>query len=53
MVAAMFIGMAVPGMATRLAFALRGHADLLTQLETRVVVMVLSTLSWCSAWVRA
>ncbi|MGC1213842.1 MAG: hypothetical protein WA890_21585 [Micromonospora sp.] len=50
MVVAMFIGMAVLGMATRLALALLGHADLLDRLEGRVVVMMLSMGTGMTLW---
>ncbi|MGB2566955.1 hypothetical protein ACPFP2_00665 [Micromonospora citrea] len=50
MVAAMFIGMAVLGMAARLALALLGHADVLDRLEARVVVMMLSMGTGMTVW---
>lgn len=50
MVAAMFIGMAVLGMAARLALALLGHADLLDRLEARVVVMMFSMGAGMTLW---
>lgn len=50
MVAAMFIGMAVLGMATRLVLTLLGHADLLDPLEARVVVMMFSMGAGMTVW---
>lgn len=50
MMAAMFIGMAVLGMAARLALALLGHPDALDRLEVRVVVMMLSMGTGMTAW---
>jgi hypothetical protein len=52
MVAAMFVGMAVLGMAARFALALLGHADLLDQLEAQVVVMMLSMGTGMTIWMR-
>ncbi|KAB1117944.1 hypothetical protein [Micromonospora aurantiaca] len=50
MVVAMFIGMAVLGMAARLALALLGQADLLDRVEVRVVVMMLSMGTGMTLW---
>ncbi|MER6590308.1 hypothetical protein ABT214_00260 [Micromonospora purpureochromogenes] len=50
MVAAMLVGMAVLGMAARLALALLGHADLLDRLEVRVVVMAFNMGAGMTVW---
>lgn len=50
MVVAMFVGMAVFGLAARLALTLLGHVDLLDRLEVRVVVMLLSMGTGMTLW---
>lgn len=52
MVAAMLVGMAVLGMATRLILTMLGHADLLDPLEVRVAVMVVSMSAGMTVWMR-
>ncbi|HEX5993924.1 MAG TPA: hypothetical protein VFY84_02150 [Jiangellales bacterium] len=52
MVVAMVVGMAVLGMAVRLALTLLGRADVLDRLEVQVVVMVLTMGTGMTAWMR-